>query len=150
MLNLLLQFIIWTSVLATVIIYYRQLKTMQCQLQTAMESHTRSFHSQLLLSSMTDQDILKVWNADHHNMSSQEFKQHLFVNLHLSHIETLFHLGKISEQEVEIEINHHKANPFYKKFWANARDHRSAFINLSENKKERLFHEVCEKAFKTE
>jgi len=61
---------------------------------------------------ISDDDVRKVWRADCPSLSVPRFKQFLFVNLHLSHLETSFELGRLTKESVAAEIKLHLTNEF--------------------------------------
>lgn len=144
--SLILQAFILIGAVATVIIYYRILKATQNQVKAMLESSIRSMHHELLRISIGDKDILEVFRGTHQDLSSEELKRHLFVNLSLSHIETLFKLGYLNPEQLAIEINHNSQNPYFKAFWAKARQQKLQIVKTG-SKKEKAFFEICEKAY---
>lgn len=121
-----------------------QLETMREQLKVALETSTRSSHLDLLRLVIHEKDLWEVWNSSGQDEST--FKRGVFINLHLSHVETLFELGRLTEAQVAAELSEHFRNSHYRTFWDMARSHRQAMLSGATSKA-RSFHDLCEKAY---
>ncbi|TCJ15230.1 hypothetical protein EZJ19_07945 [Parasulfuritortus cantonensis] len=99
-----------------------QLETMERQLTAAIETATRASHNELLSLVIREDDLWEVWSSP--GQDKKEFMQNVFVNMHLSHIETLFKLDRLNEDQIKAELKEHFANAKYQNFWKTARQHR--------------------------
>lgn len=144
--SLLLQGLVLVAGAVTVSVYYWQLRAMQGQLRALLETSTRTSHLDLLKLVISDADIAEVWRADVPALNSTGFKQHVFVNLHLAHVETLFELGRLAKEQVEAELKEHFSNRYYRQFWEGARAHRLS-MSTGASQKARIFHSLCERVY---
>jgi len=109
-----IQCLILVAGVLTVIVYYRQLKIMENQLKALLETSIRSSHLDLLKLAISDEDLREVWRAEQPGLDSTQFKQHIFVNLHLAHLATLFELGRLQQEHLEAALKVHFANSYHK------------------------------------
>ena len=97
----------------------------------------------LLKLAISDEDLREVWRAEQPKLDSTQFKQHIFVNLHLAHLATLFELGRLQQEHLEAALKVHFANSYYKDSWERGRWLRD------NTEKERIFRVLCENAYST-
>ena len=138
-----IQCLILVAGVLTVFVYYRQLKAMENQLKALLETSNQSSHLDLLKLAISDEDVRKVWQAELPTLDSIQFKQHVFVNLHLAHLATLFELGRLKREHLEASLKVHFANSYYRDFWENGRWFRD------NTEKQRIFRVLCENAYST-
>jgi hypothetical protein len=74
--SLVLQSLFLLAGVLTVIVYYRQLRAMQGQLQALLQTSTRASHVEFLKLTISDNDIADVWRADMAMLDFKTFKQH--------------------------------------------------------------------------
>jgi len=121
-----------------------QLRTMEKQLIAATEATTRTSHNDLLKLVLQENDLWKVWCSP--GQDEVEYKQNVFVNMHLSHLESLYKLDRLSAGQVKAELLEHFGNPIYQRFWKAARRHRHDMLPATGTKADQ-FHALCEDAY---
>lgn len=139
--SVVIQCLILVAGVLTVIVYYRQLKTMEGQLRALLETSIRSSHLDLLKLVISDEELRKVWQVEQPRLDSIQCKQHVFVNLHLAHLATLFELERLEKEQLEASLKVHFANSYYRDFWEKGRWLRA------NTEKERIFRVLCENAY---
>lgn len=145
--SIILQVLILVAASITAWVYYRQLQTMLAQLRTSQELTKRSHHIELIKLSISTPDIAKVWSDTiSPEITFEDYQRHVFVNIHLSQLETLFELDDLSEESIRLHLIDYFKSKYYLSFWDNARSHRNDCSNLSSEKAKR-FHQLCEEAY---
>lgn len=149
------QYEIWSLVIgvlvfgaagATARIYFLQLQSMQKQLTISLEASVRMAHLDLLKIALSDDDILSVWQSEIDPQDKSRARQHMFVSLHLSHLETLYRLERITDAQVLKNLEIRKDNQAYKQFWAVAAKYRRDSLDPKDNYGN-VFHNQCVQVF---
>ncbi len=131
------------AIVATVCVYFFQLKTMQAQLKVILSNESQTHHKEFIKLAIEDPDLLEVWHASHSDLQCQDFKRHLFVNLCLSDLKSRLDLGIATKEKVINNITHHSKNPYYRAFWSTTRTYQKEGLNHSKPN-ELWFFNLCE------
>ncbi|MDR3080049.1 MAG: DUF6082 family protein [Streptomyces sp.] len=110
------------------------------------EQGTRAHHVELLRMAIDDPDLMACWSNLDPGAPIPARKQHLYVNLLLSHWETLFAQGALSEGQLRLALNGVFSTAPGRVFWTRAREDR-ARAAASGSSRARAFHAVAEAAF---
>ncbi|MCE5270805.1 DUF6082 family protein [bacterium] len=143
---LIIQIITFVAILATLIVYYRQLRTMEAQLRASSGANSRLLHVELIKLAIDKPDLLRVWHANHSELSLEDFRAHLFVNLHLSNLEAFLAQKAFTKEEVEIALKHHSANPYYRAFWHRVSKQQCGWRD-SKDENTQWFCRLCDRIF---
>ncbi|MCP5304371.1 MAG: hypothetical protein H6953_02900 [Chromatiaceae bacterium] len=141
-----LQLLLLIAAVIAAMVYFRQLHAMQRQLKVSLESSSRLTHLELLKLAIEHPDLIKVWQQEAGDGQEGPAKQHLFVNLHLSHLQTLHEMGSLSDTQLKAILKGFAKNTYYQAFWRKAKENRLALAQQSGRRALR-FHGLCESAF---
>lgn len=108
------------------------------------EQGMRTAHTELIRMAMTDPSLMACWGRLDANTSEVARRQHLYLNLVLSHWEMMYELGALTEGQLRQAADSiFRAAPG-RTFWAASRDARG---DAAESRRARRFHQLVDESF---
>ncbi|MFE9763214.1 DUF6082 family protein [Streptomyces sp. NPDC005808] len=108
------------------------------------EQGMRTAHTELIRMAMTDPSLMACWGRLDANTSEVARRQHLYLNLVLSHWEMMYELGALTEGQLRQAADSiFRATPG-RTFWAASRGPRG---DAAETRRARRFHQLVDESY---
>lgn len=131
--------------LYTVNLQRKDIEFQRQEMIKASRAQLRTLHSELLVQALADPELLAVWMPEN-DSDPKWFRQSVYINQILSHWQTLFEIGEITPERLELMLSTYMPRPAFKKFWSEVRDFRARSAETGSHST-KLFHEIAEEAY---
>lgn len=122
------------GVVASLVLQHRESKS-------AREQALRGLHTDLLKMSLDDQTLLECWGLIGESTDMTWHRQHIYLNLIVSHWQMMWEMGVISEKHLRITAQGVFGGPLGLRFWSEARDMR---LVAEKGRRARTFHAIVD------
>ncbi|WP_051744942.1 DUF6082 family protein [Streptomyces yerevanensis] len=108
------------------------------------EQGMRTAHTELMRMAMTDPSLMACWGRLDGNASEESRRQHLYLNLVVSHWEMMFELGALSEGHLRQGADSIFSTVPARRFWAAS---RMARRDAASTRRARRFHQLVDERY---
>lgn len=112
--------------------------------KAAREQALRGLHTDLLRMALDSEEYLACWGPIGDSSDLAWYRQHIYLNLIVSHWQMMWEIGAISEDHLRITSRGIFGGALGRRFWREARQMRSDAI---QSRRERQFHSIIDSEY---
>jgi hypothetical protein len=112
--------------------------------KAAREQALRALHADLFRKALEEEIYLECWGPIGASTDRTWYRQHIYLNLIVSHWQLMWELGALTEPHLRLAARGIFAGPLGLRFWSEARDLRPA---VEKGRRARIFHTILEQEY---
>lgn len=112
--------------------------------KAAREQTLRALHADLFKKSLEEEIYLECWGPIGASTDRTWYRQHIYLNLIVSHWQLMWELGTLTEPHLRLAARGIFAGPLGRRFWSEARDIRP---EVEKGRRARIFHTILEQEY---
>jgi hypothetical protein len=114
--------------------------------KAAREQALRGLHTDLLRMALEDATFLECWGPIGESTDVGWYRQHIYLNLVVSHWQMMWEIGAITERHLRLTAGDLFGGPLGRRYWSEARDARRV---AEKGRRARGFYEIIDSAYQT-
>jgi hypothetical protein len=109
--------------------------------KAAREQSIRGLHTDLLRMALDDETFLECWGPIGDSVDVAWYRQHIYLNLIVSHWQMMWEIGALSEAHLRLTAAGLFAGPLGRRYWGEAREARRT---VEKGRRAQVFHSVVD------